>query len=365
MKVHELFESGGLELWTRSGHFVARIRLGSYYDYSVDRDSLALAKKDAQAKLNKAVKDHKDGLRFTTVEEAEKEAKALGINYPLLIQVYDPKTKKYKKSIELKTKVDFSSFKKQSFDDLKIEKVGDKFKVSIEFARGEPLEALKSLMYLLAKNKKCKLFSLSNEELDKKGYFYNYKGRGFFVKGITEEELKDAIKQSSDKSQKEKQKREEHKALVNSKEYKQAKNKENYEYQKAAKNELYAKYGKDIVDRVKIKSMSSEGDDGYQWAMFVDGKRIQSGMTQYQARGEQRIYWRYLLKLSKMTPEELQKEKDANDGVRAYFLMQALEKQLPIYLKQISSNSKMALSAKEKAEKEYKDLIKRLNSKAI
>ena len=86
-----------------------------------------------------------------------------------------------------------------------------------------------------------------------------------------------------------------------SKEHTKARNKEeskernklNYKYQKAHKEELYKKYGKDIVERVKVRA-SSNADDGYQWMLIVDGRVVGAGMTRYQAEGEQILKWAYL-----------------------------------------------------------------------
>jgi hypothetical protein len=84
------------------------------------------------------------------------------------------------------------------------------------------------------------------------------------------------------------------KALDGRKERKKESAKYSREMQKERKDELYSVYGKDVVDAVKIKPMSMEGDDGYQWAMFIDGRRVQSGMTKGQAEGEQRMAWKKL-----------------------------------------------------------------------
>lgn len=53
-----------------------------------------------------------------------------------------------------------------------------------------------------------------------------------------------------------------------------------------------AKYGKDVVDRVKIKQVG--GDDGYSWAVIVDGRVKWNGLTQRQAQSYQEKEWKRL-----------------------------------------------------------------------
>lgn len=52
------------------------------------------------------------------------------------------------------------------------------------------------------------------------------------------------------------------------------------------------KYGKDVVDRVKIKQVG--GDDGYSWAVIVDGRVKWNGLTQRQAQSYQEKEWKQL-----------------------------------------------------------------------
>lgn len=153
------------------------------------------------------------------------------------------------------------------------------------------------------------------------------------------------------------------------------------EQQKKRKADLYAKYGKEIVDRVKIKPMSLEGDDGYQWALFVDGRRKMSGMTQYQADGEQRLMWKWLKEYEDMTPEQRLEHAQTLEGMRLYFMMDAIEKsidaQLPQYLDAIKKNAKKFVDAKQmakdaietskvsdaQAKQIFNDLMKKLGDK--
>jgi len=116
------------------------------------------------------------------------------------------------------------------------------------------------------------------------------------------------------------------------------------EKRKKTQAELVARYGADIVKRVKVKNARHLGDDGYQWYLEVDGRDIKHGMTQYQARGEQRMMWDHLKKLSEMTPEELQQYRDQAEGWRLYFIDQEIGKQLPGYLKKIDQSAKKSLS---------------------
>ena len=154
----------------------------------------------------------------------------------------------------------------------------------------------------------------------------------------------------------------------------------NYQEQKEKKEKLYATYGKDIIDRVKVKSLSQYGDDGYQWALIVDGRITRNGMTKYQAYGEQQLMRNYLRKLKNMTPEERRREVEIAQGIKAYFLYNSLEKQLDTYLGQINNIAKNYVDAKnttsdvinkvsdkeyelKAAAKETKELLNRLANK--
>lgn len=68
------------------------------------------------------------------------------------------------------------------------------------------------------------------------------------------------------------------------------------EDQKIRREKLYAKYGKKVVDSVKIKQIG--GDDGYQWNVLVNGRSIMNGLTQSSARYEQELQWKRLSKES-------------------------------------------------------------------
>ena len=57
---------------------------------------------------------------------------------------------------------------------------------------------------------------------------------------------------------------------------------------------LYARYGKDVVERVKIRQIG--GDDGYQYNVIVDGRSIMNGLTRSQAEGYRVRIWARLAK---------------------------------------------------------------------
>lgn len=78
------------------------------------------------------------------------------------------------------------------------------------------------------------------------------------------------------------------------------KSKANYALQKERQKALYDKYGKEVVDSVKIKSVRTDGDDGYQWAVYLNGRKYSSGLTQSQAASTQRSLWNEQTKKNRM-----------------------------------------------------------------
>lgn len=127
---------------------------------------------------------------------------------------------------------------------------------------------------------------------------------------------------------------------------------------KARADELNSKWGEDTVKRVKVKSMSHMGDDGYQWALFVDGRQVKNGLTKSQAASEQKAAWNWLKKV-KEDPEQAQREIEAGKGIAAYFEYERMRKEIQHYLSDVSMRAKKAASADEIA----KDAINKAKRK--
>lgn len=77
-----------------------------------------------------------------------------------------------------------------------------------------------------------------------------------------------------------------------------------YERRKNDQKELEAKYGKDVISRVKIRKYM--GDDLYSWAVFVDGRPIITGLSQHSAHFEKIQAYK---RLSKNTATRVTEEK--------------------------------------------------------
>ena len=89
-----------------------------------------------------------------------------------------------------------------------------------------------------------------------------------------------------------------------SKERAKERNAFSYEKRKNDQKELEAKYGKDVISRVKIRKYM--GDDLYSWAVFVDGRPIITGLNQRSANFEKIQAYK---RLSKNTPARVTEEK--------------------------------------------------------
>lgn len=229
-----------------------------------------------------------------------------------------------------------------------------------------------------------KVSTLEGKEAGKKSRsvgFYSWKPTGlvFWFKNKSESEAKEAIEQLLEPVLKRQNKYVA--ARERARETAPRRRKEAAKYyserRKKELEELKQKYGADIVERVKVKSMSHEGDDGYQWAMFVDGRRVRSGMKQAEARAAQRSQWSYLKRLKEMTPEERLREINAARGLQAYFMLQAMEDDVDLHLAVIKQHAKELVDANdlatdtienakvndEQARKIYNDLIAKLRKK--
>lgn len=90
----------------------------------------------------------------------------------------------------------------------------------------------------------------------------------------------------------------------NQKKYAADKKKFDYERRKNDQKELEAKYGKDVISRVKIRKYN--GDDHYSWAVFVDGRPIITGLSQHSANFEKIQAYKRLSKnaASRVTEEK-------------------------------------------------------------
>lgn len=311
-------------------------------------------KKSAQTKFKALQKEHPTHFDFATSKEATDYMMSMEYpGYPMAVaKINGGYTNKYR--VE---PIEHYDVAEPGADDIKITERDGKLLVSVETTAGPTIGIIRSLAYAAWKAK-LPIFNKSGKKLDIDTIGPSFKSNGLVIDGPREkvEQLLTKVKSQHDKDNKN---REARKAQKEDPEYKKAQNKANYERQKERKDELHKAYGKHIVDRVKIKSLISDGDDGYQWSLWVDGRRNMSGMTKYQAEGEQRMMWSYLAKLEKMTPEERQKEADTAAGLRAYFLLDRLEKDLQVYLHDVKRHAKKTVDDHDAAEKMAKGAVKK------
>jgi len=357
MKVQELFEAARNEPWSKKGTLNARIVLSQFTSditnaHKFSRDVFNELEKQARAKFKKMVEDHPDGLRFKTYDEAKEYMAKMELpNWAVRIELNSRE-----RGISRKTAIEAGEVKDDTIDDIAIKEVGEgKYEVSTRATSGAPVSVLQ---YLVSVAREAKLEVTSKTGIVLK-YMGDFKGRALIVKG-SKEAVELALAKAKKSYTKEADGKAARKAQKEDPEYKKAVNKANYEYQKEQKAKLDAEYGADIVKRVKVKSIRADGDDGYQWGLFVDGQVKKRGMTKYQAEGERRMMMAYLKKIAKMTPEELKKEAEVAEGMRLYFMLDYLLKNKEIYLAQAAINK---ASNSAKAETEYNALIKRLQSK--
>jgi hypothetical protein len=359
----------------------------------LDQSAVKDAYERAKAKFMELRKAHPTQLRFKNTEDAEKYMKTM--EYPgwtLIVQwarldyarknnqaqytytqdLYYKKTRKVK-ALDLK-KQEFKP--KNEASAINVEMDGDKVKLSIDTKVGPLMSLFIETIYYIARKTKFKYVNVKGVEPD----IYRSRPQKIWFKTSDIETIKGLISKKREKNRE--MEKDDHERLQNALADRKTANKASAELQKQRKEELYKRYGKEIVDRVKIKPMSHEGDDGYQWALFVDGRRKKSGLTQYRAQGEQRMMWDWLLKWSKMTPEEQLDHISAVRGMEAYFAYQAMERsvdsQLPQYLDAIKKNAKKFVDAKQatkdaietskvsdaQAKKIFNDLMNKLGDKS-
>lgn len=363
MKINELINEaaakGGAKL-------PAQIELGGTWAASApNSDAKKAIMRKAKTKFDALKAAHPDKLRFKTVSDANKYM--MSMEYPGWPMYSSSNTARGKERSE---PVDYSDWKEPEPDDIQITDAGKgRISISVAAQRGPVMAIIRSIAWAA---KKAGL-----EPTGKTGtpVNANFKSNTVLVKASMAEAEKLVAKAKKQKADYNKKKADD--AAYNADpEVKKARNKFNYELQKERKEKLYSKYGKEIVDRVKIKPLIEDGDDGYQWALIVDGKVKERGLTQSQAYSAQVTEWNYMLKISKMTPEELKREADAAEGLHAYFLLDRMEKQLKMYLRQINSIAKTVVDsgnaakstikkAKDSADpvQQYKDLMDRLRKK--
>lgn len=179
-----------------------------------------------------------------------------------------------------------------SIDDIKIEDLGDnKYKVSVAATGGPLVAVLKSIVFGVKSN--LKMTSKSGGKIDP----FNFKGNGIILQGDKDVIMKlIASKIVSNKTKTAEKLKHAETAPQRAAE----KSKANYALQKERQKALYDKYGKEVVDSVKIKSVRTDGDDGYQWAVYLNGRKYSSGLTQSQAASTQRSLWNEQTKKNRM-----------------------------------------------------------------
>lgn len=237
-------------------------------------------------------------------------------------------------------------------DALKLEPAGaGQFKVIAKAGNGAPMEALKNFYWKNSKRRNCKFFTPAGKPA---ANIPSSWPRWFMVHtDFDEARMKELVDDIVSRTGRDIKREIAYKEKKNSPAEKRKLANFNYEQQKKRKEELYAKYGKDVVEAVKIQSMSHEGDDGYQWALFKNGRRVKSGMTRSQAEGEQRLLWADLAKFNKMTPEEQAKHLETLQGLKLYFELDAFEKAVKAntdeYLAAVQRNAKAFVASANEA----------------
>jgi hypothetical protein len=359
--------------------------------HGLDQAAVKEAYEKAKAKFLEIRAAHPTQLRFKTSVEATKYMKTM--EYPgwtLVVQYarlnWGSGGYKYTQDLEYKTprKVKTLDLPKQEFkpkhdeNAINVEMDGDKVKLSIDVKVGPLMSAFITTAYNVGEKMKAKILNVKGRELDYSD-LYRSRPQKVWVTTTDLDRVKAIVaKKHTDRVEDEKA---DHDKLQNALTDRKETSKWRADDQKQRKAKLHAQYGKEIVDRVKIKPMSMEGDDGYQWALFVDGRRKKSGMTKYQAEGEQRIMWRWLKEYEDMTPEQRLQHAQELEGIRLYFMMDAIEKsigaQLPQYLNAIKKNAKDFVDAKQatkdaietskvsdaQAKSIFNDLMKRMGDK--
>lgn len=338
MKLSQLFEA-------TTPKFTAQIYLGHSDDVSnlkdaPSRQAVEAFEKKAKEKFKELKDKHPTKLRFATIPEANEYMKTMELDWPLSVWRIHGNHSKTKKA-----KVDWSGWVEpaaETADDIQITDLGDgRVMISVKAKTGPLLSIINSTAFIASRAKK-KLQNSLGKTITTVSTFRSNKLIITATKDEAEQYLAKAKKDHKEWDDRKAQRTADKNDPVKKKEA----NKFNYEMQKRRKQELYDRYGKDIVERVKIKSLTHiDGDDGYQWSLWVDGRRQQSGMTYDQALGEQRMMWSYLLKVSKMTPEELKKEADIARGWQAFFMLQRLEVELDSYLHQMNKSAKKFVDA--------------------
>lgn len=339
MKLIQLFEAAAKPT------FKAQIFFGHSFDLTnIDKapskEAVKAAEKKAKAKFNELKAAHPSKLKFTTPQEAVEYMKDMDLDWPMDVWRIHGNHFKTKKAT-----ADWSGWEQPvelTYDDVQLTDLGDgKVKIHVATKTGPALK----LVYSVVSTAIAKKYKAYNQLGHLIKNIYTFKSNAATIVAPIEV-LKKWLDEAKEEHVYYDEMRVERDRIKNDPEEKKARNKLNYERQKERKEALYKEFGKSIIDRVKIRSMSHEGDDGYQWALFVDGYRKYSGMTRSQAEGEQLMMWRYLLRLSKMSPEELKKEAELADGIRAYFMMQRLESNLDSYLGKVNQNAKTYVDSK-------------------
>jgi hypothetical protein len=162
---------------------------------------------------------------------------------------------------------------------VKVEKVGDdSYKLSVDGTAGDPVALLKKIAwYMHGKTRTFTLTSKSGGKIDP----YNFKSNGLIVKGA-KEAIDDSIALCSKAFMNGKKQEAKHKAAAPERKKEAAK----YSaiQQKKRMDAAAAKWGKGTYQRVKIRQV--DGDDGYQYNVFVDGRSIMNGLTRSSAEYE-------------------------------------------------------------------------------
>lgn len=141
---------------------------------------------------------------------------------------------------------------------------------------------------------KIKTYTLSGKELGKNPLeIMKFKSNGLLLDG-QKDDIIELLKQAIDYHVK--QNKADIAYQAGATERKKAASKFNSEKTKERKAALEKKYGKNVIDRVKIRQIG--GDDGYQWNVIVDGKSVMNGLTKRSAEFEREQQWKRLAKIN-------------------------------------------------------------------
>lgn len=166
--------------------------------------------------------------------------------------------------------------------DVKVTDMGDgKFKVAVAPTSGPLVLLIKNIIYALPSEERGSITSKAGLKI---GDMSSFKANGFIMaasKAAVEKAVANGVKKFNDNEQEKNKRKEEAPAR------KAAMAKSGAAARKISASGDAEKYGKGTLDRIKFKQVG--GDDGYCYALFIDGRKTgYTGMTKSEAEFEKR-----------------------------------------------------------------------------